>query len=81
MVHLFLNFCNRDIDDMMAKRLGAVFMPHGLGHFLGIDTHDPGGYPKVFGFRISFIKYLLAYGPFFSVITNILILLVGDREV
>ena len=32
---------------MMAERLGAVFMPHGLGHFLGIDTHDPGGYLKV----------------------------------
>ncbi|XP_027341237.1 xaa-Pro dipeptidase isoform X1 [Abrus precatorius] len=35
-----------DVDDMMADRLGAVFMPHGLGHFLGIDTHDPGGYLK-----------------------------------
>ncbi|XP_057968575.1 uncharacterized protein LOC131158040 [Malania oleifera] len=35
-----------DVNDMMNKRLGAVFMPHGLGHFLGIDTHDPGGYSK-----------------------------------
>ncbi|KAL6006004.1 hypothetical protein ACLOJK_040049 [Asimina triloba] len=35
-----------DLDDMMAERLGAAFMPHGLGHFLGIDTHDPGGYTK-----------------------------------
>ncbi|KAJ4849361.1 hypothetical protein Tsubulata_044279 [Turnera subulata] len=35
-----------DVDDMMAERLGAVFMPHGLGHFLGLDTHDPGGYLK-----------------------------------
>ncbi|CAN6699330.1 unnamed protein product [Malus baccata var. baccata] len=34
------------VDDMMVERLGAVFMPHGLGHLLGIDTHDPGGYPK-----------------------------------
>ncbi|KAK3004577.1 hypothetical protein RJ639_018538 [Escallonia herrerae] len=35
-----------DVDNMMIERLGAVFMPHGLGHFLGIDTHDPGGYLK-----------------------------------
>uniref|UniRef100_T1L1E1 Peptidase M24 domain-containing protein n=2 Tax=Tetranychus urticae TaxID=32264 RepID=T1L1E1_TETUR len=33
-----------NIDEMMEQRLGAVFMPHGLGHFLGIDTHDVGGY-------------------------------------
>ncbi|KAG0504535.1 hypothetical protein KC19_N022400 [Ceratodon purpureus] len=30
---------------MMESRLGAIFMPHGLGHFLGLDTHDTGGYP------------------------------------
>ncbi|GMN50708.1 hypothetical protein TIFTF001_019838 [Ficus carica] len=35
-----------NVDDMMVERAGAVFMPHGLGHFLGIDTHDPGGYSK-----------------------------------
>jgi Xaa-Pro dipeptidase len=34
-----------DVDAMLEAELGAVFMPHGLGHFLGIDTHDCGGYP------------------------------------
>merc|ERR1711879_615529 len=33
-----------DIEDMMRDRLGALFMPHGLGHFLGHDVHDVGGY-------------------------------------
>jgi Xaa-Pro dipeptidase len=42
------NIVHGDVDDMMARRLGAVFMPHGLGHFLGIDTHDVGGYPEGF---------------------------------
>ena len=31
---------------MMQSRLGAVFMPHGLGHFLGCDVHDVHGYPE-----------------------------------
>ncbi|KAH9314828.1 hypothetical protein KI387_023455, partial [Taxus chinensis] len=34
------------VEEMMEKRLGAVFMPHGLGHFLGLNTHDPGGYAE-----------------------------------
>ncbi|CEF68016.1 Xaa-Pro dipeptidase [Strongyloides ratti] len=33
-----------EIDEMMKVRLGAVFQPHGLGHFLGLDVHDCGGY-------------------------------------
>jgi Xaa-Pro dipeptidase len=27
-----------DIEDMMKANLGSVFMPHGLGHFMGKDT-------------------------------------------
>ena len=33
-----------DVDDMLAANLGAVFIPSGLGHLIGIDTHDVGGY-------------------------------------
>eukprot|EP00928_Gymnodinium_smaydae_P033508 TRINITY_DN2398_c0_g1_i1.p1 TRINITY_DN2398_c0_g1~~TRINITY_DN2398_c0_g1_i1.p1 ORF type:complete len:540 (-),score=123.03 TRINITY_DN2398_c0_g1_i1:129-1748(-) len=33
-----------DIDDMMAAHLMTVFMPHGLGHNLGLDVHDVAGY-------------------------------------
>jgi len=33
-----------DVRDMLDVNLGAVFMPHGLGHLIGLDTHDVGGY-------------------------------------
>ena len=36
-----------DVEEMILAHLGAVFFPHGLGHFMGIDVHDVGGYPEV----------------------------------
>lgn len=35
------------VDAMVQAHMGAVFMPHGLGHLMGLDVHDVGGYPEV----------------------------------
>uniref|UniRef100_A0A674NZE1 Xaa-Pro dipeptidase n=1 Tax=Takifugu rubripes TaxID=31033 RepID=A0A674NZE1_TAKRU len=35
-----------NVDDMIKHHIGSIFMPHGLGHLLGIDVHDVGGYPE-----------------------------------
>ena len=39
-----------DLDAMHEARVSAVFMPHGLGHLMGLDVHDVGGFPEVCSF-------------------------------
>jgi Xaa-Pro dipeptidase len=39
-----LGILEGDVQEMLDKRLGFVFMPHGLGHLIGLDVHDVGGY-------------------------------------
>lgn len=34
---------NRDPGELVEKGITALFFPHGLGHFLGIQVHEPGG--------------------------------------
>lgn len=47
-----------NVDEMLEVNLGATFQPHGLGHLIGCDVHDVGGYlphcpprPELPGFR------------------------------
>ncbi|KAK5914951.1 hypothetical protein CesoFtcFv8_000589 [Champsocephalus esox] len=37
---LRLGLLSGSVDAMMEVHMGSVFMPHGLGHLLGIDVHD-----------------------------------------
>jgi Xaa-Pro dipeptidase len=33
------------LETLLQRNVGALFMPHGLGHLIGLDTHDVGGWP------------------------------------
>ncbi|KAJ3199077.1 hypothetical protein HDU82_000738 [Entophlyctis luteolus] len=36
---------DKTVSDICEMQIGALFFPHGLGHLMGLDTHDCGGYP------------------------------------
>lgn len=57
-------------DKLFDKRISAAFFPHGLGHYLGMDTHDTGGNPN-YEDDDSMFRYLRVRGrlPAGSVIT------------
>lgn len=37
-----IGILNGDIEEMYAKNLHSIFMPHHLGHYIGYKTHDVG---------------------------------------
>ncbi|KAH6693502.1 xaa-Pro dipeptidase [Plectosphaerella plurivora] len=38
-----LGILKGDVDEILKARTSVAFFPHGLGHYLGMDTHDVGG--------------------------------------
>ncbi|KAK6069933.1 metallopeptidase family M24 [Seiridium cupressi] len=43
---LSLGVLKGDKNEILKARTSAAFLPHGLGHYLGMDTHDTGGHPN-----------------------------------
>ena len=57
-------------EEIFEKRISVAFYPHGLGHYLGMDTHDTGGHANYEDSDTMF-KYLRVRGkvPAGAVIT------------
>lgn len=45
------------VDEIFKSKVSWNFFPHGLGHLLGLDTHDVGGYPN-YEDEDKLLKYL-----------------------
>jgi len=41
------------LEELEKNRIGAIFFPHGLGHLLGLNVHDVGGYLKGYPERLT----------------------------
>lgn len=57
-------------EELLEKRISVAFFPHGLGHYLGMDTHDTGGHAN-YEDKDKMFRYLRVRGtlPAGSVIT------------
>lgn len=67
---LALGILKGDKEEIFKSRASVAFMPHGLGHYLGMDTHDTGGDPN-YADKDSMFRYLRKRGtlPTGAVIT------------
>lgn len=67
---LKLGILKGDAKEILEARTSAAFFPHGLGHHLGMDTHDVGGNPDREDKDVLF-RYLRLRGtvPVGSVVT------------
>ncbi|RDL30179.1 putative Xaa-Pro aminopeptidase pepP [Venustampulla echinocandica] len=67
---LKLGILQGEKEDILKSRTSVAFFPHGLGHYLGMDTHDTGGHPD-YKDKDPMFRYLRTRGklPAGSVIT------------
>ena len=67
---LALGVLKGDKEAILRDRISVAFFPHGLGHYLGMDTHDTGGHPN-YADKDTLFRYLRVRGtlPAGSVIT------------
>ena len=67
---LSLGLLKGDKKEILDARTSVAFFPHGLGHYLGMDTHDTGGHPN-YEDKDRIFRYLRMRGrlPEGSVIT------------
>lgn len=67
---LELGILKGDAEQIFKARTSVAFFPHGLGHYLGMDTHDTGGNAN-YADKDSMFRYLRVRGtlPARSVIT------------
>jgi Xaa-Pro dipeptidase len=67
---LALGILQGEKEEILKTRTSVAFFPHGLGHYLGMDTHDTGGHPN-YEDKDSMFRYLRVRGklPAGSIIT------------
>lgn len=69
-----LGLMTGDVDEAVAAGAHALFMPHGIGHMMGLDVHDMEGLGENFigysdevkrsdQFGLAFLRFALPYKP------------------